>query len=66
MRKLEKLKIERSIASMLTALPKQTLMMIDKFYDNAIYGIEHYGLDNEAVSPESLRSIQNTLSKISD
>ena len=63
MRKLEKLKIERGIVSMLTFIPQQTKQMLDRFYEGSIFGIEHHGLDNDAVSPESLFAIRRTIDK---
>ena len=63
MKKLEKLKLERGIVSMLTFIPKQTKQMLDRFYESSIFGIEHHGLDNNTVDPESLYAIREIIDK---
>lgn len=64
MKRLEKLKFERSVASKLTLLPFQMRPLIDSFYDREIKAIEEYGGENPVVSHDSLSEIEKIMEEV--
>ena len=64
MKRLEKLKFERSVASKLTLLPFQMRPIIDGYYDREIKAIEEYGGENPTVSHDSLSEIEKIMEEV--
>ena len=61
MKRLEKLKFEKQIASKLTLLPFQMRPIISEYYDREIAAIERYGGENPECSYESLSEIEKIM-----
>ena len=61
MRRLEKLKFEKQIASKLTLLPFQMRPIISEYYDREIAAIEKYAGENPECSYESLSEIEKIM-----
>ena len=64
MKRLEKLKFERQIASKLTLLPFQMRPLIEGYYEREIDAIEKYGSDNPDVNHESLSEIEKIMEEV--
>lgn len=64
MRRLEKLKFEKQVASKLTLLPFQMRPLISEYYDREITAIEKYNSDNPEVSYESLSEIERIMEEV--
>ena len=59
--RLEKLFIEKEIASNLSLLPAQTKQIIDMYYRREIHGIEEYGKENPDEKIDSLVKIKRLI-----
>ena len=64
MKKLEKLKFERLVASKLTLLPVQMKPLIDSYYEREIKSIVEYGGENAEVSHDSLSEIERIMEEV--
>ena len=64
MKRLEKLKFERQVASKLTLLPIQMKPIIEQYYDREIMAIEKYGGENPVVSHDSLSEIEKIMEEV--
>ena len=64
MKRLEKLKFEKSVASKLTLLPVQMKPLIDSYYEREIKAIEDYGGENPVVSHDSLSEIERIMEEV--
>lgn len=64
MKRLEKLKFERQIASKLTLLPFQMQPLIESYYEREIDAIEKYNGDNPEVNHESLSEIEKIMEEV--
>ena len=64
MKRLEKLKFEKLIASKLTMLPVQMKPLIESYYEREIAAIEKYNGENPVVSHESLSEIERIMEEV--
>lgn len=64
MKRLEKLKFEKEVASKLTLLPFSMKPIIREYYEREITAIEKYGADNPQVSNDSLSEIEKIMEEV--
>ena len=64
MKRLEKLKFEKQIASKLTLLPFQMKPLIESYYDREIKAIEEYNSENPEVNYDSLSEIEKIMEEV--
>ena len=64
MKRLEKLRFEKQIASKLTLLPFQMRPLISEYYDREITAIEKYNADNPECSYDSLSEIEKIMEAV--